>query len=341
MSHLCRPVEHAKPTLGLCCHTCSSGWIPGLWQRPNSPGDPGSAKLCSEGPHHPGDSHDKLHCEGDHGERDRHLGNALGKCLGGLSFGSSTSYSHCGKWQDCCWGVRPSEYNEVVMTKDTIDAFSSHVIHARMGMTHTGEGKNIMTQALHAEDGTLPQGLTVQNAYIELFNDSKNVTVVVKNSMAYPQTLRKSDEGSCSHMVTRAPYADWHNGGIRGGIWPPSPKMTMKQRQKKLFEELDLSGLESWPPDQVDSAWSLLAAYHNIFSLEPSKLGCTYWVNMWSKSPTTPHSKNNSDKSPRWWKKFICTWEKCWIQVQFAPARMHGVMQWCWFKRRTEVYISV
>ena len=55
-----------------------------------------------------------------------------------------------------------------------------------------------------------------------------------------------------------------------------TPKLTVKQRQEKLFEELDLSGLESWPPELVASTWSLLAKYHNIFSLEPSKLGCTH-----------------------------------------------------------------
>ena len=54
------------------------------------------------------------------------------------------------------------------------------------------------------------------------------------------------------------------------------PKLTMKQRQEKLFKELDLSGLESWPPKLADSAWSLLAEYHDVFSLEPSKLGCTH-----------------------------------------------------------------
>ena len=54
------------------------------------------------------------------------------------------------------------------------------------------------------------------------------------------------------------------------------PKLTMKQRQEKLFEELDLSGLESWPSKLADSTQSLLAEYHNIFSLEPSELGCTH-----------------------------------------------------------------
>ena len=53
------------------------------------------------------------------------------------------------------------------------------------------------------------------------------------------------------------------------------PKLTVKQRQEKLFEELDLSRLESWLPELVASTQYLLAKYHNIFSLELSKLGCT------------------------------------------------------------------
>ena len=87
----------------------------------------------------------------------------------------------------------PSDYNKVVTTKDTetIDPFSSHVIHARMGMAHTGERINVITQALCTEDGFLPKGLTVQNAYTELHAGSRNVAMVVRNSMAYLQTLRK------------------------------------------------------------------------------------------------------------------------------------------------------
>ena len=57
-------------------------------------------------------------------------------------------------------------------------------------------------------------------------------------------------------------------------------KLTAKQTQEKLFKKLDLSGLRSWPSELVDSAWSLLADYHNIFSLEPSELSCTHSLNM-------------------------------------------------------------
>ena len=60
----------------------------------------------------------------------------------------------------------------------------------------------MMTQALHAKDGSLPQGLTVKNVYMELNSGSKNVTVVVRNSMAYPQTLRKKTPLARAAMVT-------------------------------------------------------------------------------------------------------------------------------------------
>ena len=187
----------------------------------------------------------------------------------------------------------PSEYNEVVTTKDTdtIDAFSSHIIHARTGTAYTGMGLYVMTQALCTEDGSLPQGLTIQNAYTELHNGSKNVTVVVRNSMAYPQT-----------PVARAVTATWvpelpmQSGVVKAldeaqGL--QVPKLTMKQRQEKLFEELDLSGLESWSPEMADSTQSLLAENHNVFSLEPSKLGCTHSTEHVIRVTITPHSKKN------------------------------------------------
>ena len=65
------------------------------------------------------------------------------------------------------------DYDEIVTTKEakTIDAFSSQVIHVKTA--HRGEGINVMTQALHVEDGSLPQGLMVKNTYMELCSGSK------------------------------------------------------------------------------------------------------------------------------------------------------------------------
>ena len=105
-----------------------------------------------------------------------------------------------------------------------------------------------MTQALHNKDGFLPQGLTVQNAYTNLCSGSMNVTVVVRNSTAYPQTLRKKTPVARVVAVTWVLELPVQTGGIEvlteaQGLH--MPKLTMKQRQEKLFEELDLSGLES------------------------------------------------------------------------------------------------
>ena len=57
----------------------------------------------------------------------------------------------------------PMEYDEIITTKDsvTIDAFSSRIVHMRVKTTFTGAKLNVMTQALCADEGPLPQGLTI------------------------------------------------------------------------------------------------------------------------------------------------------------------------------------
>ena len=163
-----------------------------------------------------------------------------------------------------------TEYDEVITTKGSkmIDAFSSKIIHARMKIAFTRVGLNVMTQALCAEEGSLPQGLTIQNMNTKRHNGSKSVTIVVRNGMAYPQTLKKkipvarvvaanwvSEAQMCSGMIDALDEVQ----GIQ------TMRMTMEHRQEKLFEKLDLSGLGSWPPELADSGWSLLTEYHNIF----------------------------------------------------------------------------
>ena len=56
---------------------------------------------------------------------------------------------------------------------------------------YLGECLNVMVQALHAQDGTLLPGLTMQNMYTELRKGSKKAVVVVWNNTVYPQTLQK------------------------------------------------------------------------------------------------------------------------------------------------------
>ena len=81
-----------------------------------------------------------------------------------------------------------------------------------------------------------PRVLTVQNAYTKMYNDSKSVTVMVRNSMAYPQILKKKIP--MARVVAANLVSESH-------MWPgmidvldmaqgvQAPRMTMRQGQKK------------------------------------------------------------------------------------------------------------
>ena len=74
---------------------------------------------------------------------------------------------------------------------ETLEPFSSHVIPMKMMEAYLGEHLNMMVQALHAQDGTLPPGITMQNMHAELRKGSKKAVVVIQNNTPYPQTLWK------------------------------------------------------------------------------------------------------------------------------------------------------
>ena len=89
--------------------------------------------------------------------------------------------------------ANPNGYDEVVFTRntETIEAFSSHVIFIKTEKAYTGECINVMTQVLWTEDSSLPQGLTIQNVYTELWKGSKYIVMVVGNNPAYPQSSKR------------------------------------------------------------------------------------------------------------------------------------------------------
>ena len=68
--------------------------------------------------------------------------------------------------------------------------------------------------------------------------------------------------------------------GLQEGIGKSAdfhtPRLTVRQRHGKLFDKLDLSGLDSWTPELADAACWLLAKYCYVFSLDPAELGCTH-----------------------------------------------------------------
>ena len=71
---------------------------------------------------------------------------------------------------------------------------------------------------------------------------------------------------------------------------PQTPKLTIRQRHGKLFNELDLSGLDLWAPELADKGLPApLLNYHDIFSLDLVELGCTH---------STEHTIKVTDDTP-------------------------------------------
>ena len=170
----------------------------------------------------------------------------------------------------------PDSYDQVMFTQnvETIEPFSSNMVLVKVGRAYTGEHINIMVQALWTEDGSLPQGLTVQNTYTELRQGSKKAVMVVRNSMAYSQTLWKKTLVARAVVALPMPKPPEEVHLQEGGDEPQSPhtpRLTVRQGYSKLFDELDLNGLDSWAPELADAAHWLLAKYHDMFSL-----GCTH-----------------------------------------------------------------
>ena len=162
---------------------------------------------------------------------------------------------------------------------ETLEPFSSHVIPVKTTKAYLGECLNVMVQALHAQDGTLPPGLNVQNMYTELRKGSKKAVVVVKNNTAYPQTLwKKTSVARAISMLPVPKPPEPESLQVEDDTSPDlhTPKLMVRQRCGKLFDDLDLSGLDSWAPKLADAACWLLAEYHDIFSLDPAELGCTH-----------------------------------------------------------------
>ena len=103
--------------------------------------------------------------------------------------------------------------------------------------------------------------------------------MVVQNNTAYSQTLQKKTPVArvvAALSVPEPPEGEQLLEGADESHDYHTPRLTVRQRHGKLFNKLDLSGLDSWTPELADAAHQLLAEYHDVFSLDPVELGCTH-----------------------------------------------------------------
>ena len=174
-----------------------------------------------------------------------------------------------------------NDYDQLMYAQnaETIEPFSPCIIPVKTGRAYMGEHINVMVQALQTQDGSLLQGLTVQNTYTELRKGSKKAAVVVWNNTAYLQTLQKKTplaRAVAALPVPEPPEGEQLLKGADESHDSHTPRLTVRQRQGKLFDELDVSCLDSWTLELANAAHQLLAKYHDVFSLDPAELGCTH-----------------------------------------------------------------
>ena len=174
-----------------------------------------------------------------------------------------------------------NDYDPLMYTQKvkTIEPFSSHIVPVKTGTVYVGECIDAMIQALWTQDGSLPQGLTVQKTYTELRKGSKKAVVVVWNNTTNPQTLWKKTpmaRAVAALPVHEPPKGEKVQEKAGKSHNSHTPVLTVRQRHGKLFDELDLSGLDSWTPELADDTCKLLAEYHDVFSMDLAELGCTH-----------------------------------------------------------------
>ena len=102
---------------------------------------------------------------------------------------------------------------------------------------------------------------------------------MVWNNTAYPQTLQKKipvARVAAALPVPGPPKSEGLWEGTDKSADFHTPRLTVRQRHGKLFNELDLGSLDSWTPELADAACWLLAKYHYVFSLDPAELGFTH-----------------------------------------------------------------
>ena len=120
-------------------------------------------------------------------------------------------------------GTNSNDQLMYTQNAETIEPFSSHVIPVKAGRAHTRECINILVQALQTENGSLPQGLTVQNMYTELRQGTKKAVVVVRNNTAYSQTLWKKTPVARAVAASPVPKPLRKSNCLRGLIGPMIP----------------------------------------------------------------------------------------------------------------------
>ena len=168
--------------------------------------------------------------------------------------------------------------------KFRVPAFGTTIVHGRTEKTMMmGNKLRVMTQAPYPEDeAKLPNGLHVLQVYTKLKNDSRNVSLVVRNGTAreiFVSADRQIVRIIAANAVPEASYLPELLQKLAQEDEETTTPLTVEQRQQLLMETLSKDGgldiLKDWPEETALKARRLLMEFHSVFSLESGEMGCT------------------------------------------------------------------
>ena len=165
--------------------------------------------------------------------------------------------------------------DEVVYTGNLISVppFGHKVVHGRTGLTLFSCRMHVMTHGLEKRPPKVPLGLEILSSYATLATGSCKVAVVICNTTNNWLKIPKGTPIARMELANQIPPVCVE---AMAATKPEREKvMNEEERQEALLDKLDLSGLDSWPPEVVAKAHSLLAEYNHIFSLEKHEIGHT------------------------------------------------------------------
>ena len=154
--------------------------------------------------------------------------------------------------------------------------------------------------------------------------------MVVRNNTAYSQTLQKKTLVAKAVAGLPVPKPPEEVQLLEGADEPQNshiPRLTIRQRQSKMFNELDWV---AWTPGTP--SWQMLPT-----GSWPNPTVCSHWIqwnwavptpqNTWLKLQMTLPLSNNLNGFPHHCLKRIrTTCGKCWSLVLSGPARVPGTM---------------
>ena len=154
-----------------------------------------------------------------------------------------------------------------------VPPFGHKVVHGRTGLTLFGCRMHVMTHGLEKRPPKVPLGLEVLSSYATLATGSCKVAVVIRNTTNDWLKIPKGTPIARMESANQIPPVSVE---AMTATKPQREKvMNEEERQEALLDKLDLSGLDSCPPEVAIKARSLLAEYNDIFSLEKHEIGHT------------------------------------------------------------------